>query len=560
MLKEISIKNFAIIDSLSIDFSQGLTVLTGETGAGKSIVIDAVGLLVGGRGQSDMIRTGSDQAIVQGLFSLPKGHPIRDILLNNGFDIDEDQLIIYRQINRQGGNNIRINNQLATLKLLTEIGELLVDIHGQFDHQQLLDQEQHIILLDQFAEAALQDSLKEYQTTFLEYQKVKQAISSKQKNQQEIAQRLDLLQFQKTELDQADLQPGEEEKLQSELMVANNYAKITEALTAANNSLTGGEGQSALDGLSVAMSQLQSIVDLDVQYKQLFETISSSYYGAQEASRDLDRILADSTFDQEQYDQINNRMMLINDLKRKYGPSFEDVLNHHQKVNDELSVLGESSLDEGQLKEQLQKLVDKLSSQAANLTTIRQQYASQLSKNIEQQFADMLMNEATFEVRVQPSNDFNNLGSDEVAFYIKTNVGEEAKQLIKIASGGELSRVMLSIKTIFAESSPAQTVVFDEIDTGVSGRVAQKIGEKERLIGQHLQVLSITHLPQVAAAADQQFLIEKNVNDNRTTTTLRQVTGQERIEAIAMMLSANQITETSLKNAQEMLEMNQSKY
>ena len=557
MLKEISIQNFAIIDNLRAEFDDGFTVLTGETGAGKSIVIDAVGLLVGGRAQSEMIRTGFDQAIVQGLFTLPKDHQVRNILNENGIEV-EDQLIIYRQINREGSNNIRINNQLATVKLLTQIGQLLVDIHGQFDHQQLLDEEQHIVLLDQFAGNDFKSILKDYQESFVEYQKINRALANKQKNQQEIAQRLDLLNFQKTELDQANLQPNEEEKLQSELAIASNHAKISEALSAANGALSGEDNYGALDGLSTAMSELQTIANLDITYQQLHDTISSAYYSAQEVGRDLERTIADLTFDQEQYDSTSNRMMLINDLKRKYGPTFDNVLEHHQKVNQELDTLGETSLDESQLKEQLQQVTSTLTEQSNQLTKLRQQAAEILSKNIEQQFSEMLMNDAKFEVRIQSLATFNDLGNNQVIFYIQTNAGEDAKPLAKIASGGELSRVMLSIKAILAETSVAQTVIFDEVDTGVSGRVAQKIGEKERLIGQFLQVLSITHLPQVAAAADEHFLIEKVVKDDRTTTSLRKVTGDERVQAVAMMLSANQITETSLNNAREMLEINKA--
>ncbi|WP_089938334.1 DNA repair protein RecN [Convivina intestini] len=550
MLAELIIENFAIIDKVDLKLDEGMTVLTGETGAGKSIIIDALSMLVGGRANSGMIRLGAQKAVLQAIFDL--NHPdgqLLALLSSQGIAVDDAQLIISREFNLKGRNTIRINGMVVNLKTLAQVGRYLVDIQGQHDTQRLLDADEHLPLLDQYAGEELMQVKRQYQGIFKQFKQLNQQINDLKHNQQATNQRLDLLRFQQEELSQAALKAGEEDELLEQRAKLHNFKKIADSLQLAQEILNGNSEISLVDQLGTAKNAVDTASGFDGDYQNLNQTLTDSYYAMQEASRDLNERLDSLSFDENDLLAIDDRLQLIHQLERKYGNSVAEILAYQRQVEKELDDWDSSGLDLGQLTEKKAALKEQVQASAKHLHQLRQAAGEQLAQEVNQQLADLLMNEALFEVHLTPIDGFLPSGNDQVSFHVRTNLGEAMGPLVKIASGGEASRLMLALKTALIAQEPVETVVFDEIDTGVSGRVAGAIASKMLAIAQRCQVLAITHLPQVAAAADHHYYIEKQAVAKRTITQVELLDEPGRQTALARMLSGDQITEAALENA-----------
>ncbi|GAP04104.1 DNA repair protein RecN [Fructobacillus tropaeoli] len=554
MLEQLTIQNFAIIDQVDLSFDDQLTVLTGETGAGKSIIIDALAMVTGGRASTEMIRKGADKAVLQAVFSLvgDRAAGLREQLSAAGIELSDDQVVIYREFNHKGRSIVRINGVIVPLKVLSEFGSQLVEIQGQHDTSLLLNQDHHLDLLDQFAEADLSQAKNEYQQLFYRYRDITRQIDQLKNRRQDINQRLDLLSFQQEELKEANLQPGEEDQLLADRSKLANHKKIADALDQAQQALNPGLDGGAIDLLAAAHQAMTQAAAYDSDFENLTQSLSEAYYAAQDAGRDLDEAVSDLTFDEGALVEIDDRLQVIHNLKRKYGDSVDEILAFQQKVDRELADLDGGSFDLESLTKEKETIKGKIVAAAQALTKSRQKVAKKLEKAVNRELADLLMEQAYFEVQFTPVTGFLPSGADKVAFFVQTNQGEGTKPLEKAASGGEASRLMLALKTIFIAQHGLPTVVFDEIDTGVSGRVGSAIAKKMQTIAEKTQVMAITHLPQVAAAATHHFLIEKFNQNDRTVTQVKDLPENQRDEAIAMMLSGNQVTDAALANAKDL--------
>lgn len=559
MLSSLTIKNFAIIDKIQIDFQPKMTVLTGETGAGKSIVIDALGLLAGGRGSADYIRKGKKKALLQALFILPKNAPAYRILDEVGISYDDNGLILQRELYRNGHNICRINGELVNLTNMRRVGETLIDIHGQNEHQELMRPDKHLSLLDSFANKQLRALKDKYSESYQQYRKEKASLEKKEKNEKDWVQRLDMLQFQVQEIKTAQLQPEEEEQLAEEKEQLDNYQAIHDALENSYQLLSGEEND-ALGQVGSVMEQMQRVAEFSPDLGQISQRVTDAYYGLSDSVRDVSNQLATMEWDEDRLDQIEHRLDDIHQLKRKYGNSISEILNYYQKIKSELKGMQQTDADSDEQKERVDELFKKSKQIARQLSSERKKSAVQLEKAVHKQLKALYMEKAVFSVKFLQGTDerLNSEGLDQVEFYIQTNPGESMGPLARIASGGELSRVMLALKTIFAQRQGVTSIIFDEVDTGVSGRVAQAIAEKISLIAQSSQVLCITHLPQVAAVSDHHYLVTKHVQDGRTETRVERLRQSEKIEELARMLAGTEITDLARKHAAELLKMGHS--
>lgn len=554
MLSELSIKNFAIIESLSISFEKGMTVLTGETGAGKSIIIDAIHLLAGGRGSAEFVRHGEKKAEIEGLFQLdePKSQ-CHQKAQDLGIDIEDGMLVLRREISQTGKSVCRINGKLVTISILREIGSTLVDIQGQHEYQYLLDDTQHLGLLDQFGFAEIGSSLAEYQTVYRRYGQTLNKLKALSENEQQTAQRLDLIQFQFSEIQQANLKLKEDEELFLEKQKLSNFEKTFEAIQSGYQALQG--EQKGLDWISMAMGYLEDAKSLDPAYKDLFETVSNSFYMLEDTARSLRNELDQLEFDPERLNEIEERLTEISHLKRKYGHTIEEIMEYSAKIEEEIETLQNKESHIEQLEKERSSIQQDLLLEAKQLTDLRKKWADKLTKLIHRELKDLYMAKTVFQIHFEPGHDFTKTGMDHVEFYLSTNPGEPLKPLSKIASGGELSRIMLALKSIFSKHQGITSIIFDEVDTGVSGRVAQAIAEKIYKVALDSQVMCISHLPQVAAMADTHLFIAKTIREGRTKTSVTPLTEKEKIKEIGRMISGVEITDLTKKHAEELLQL-----
>ena len=551
MLLEISIKNFAIIESISLNFEKGMTVLTGETGAGKSIIIDAMNMMLGARATTDVIRHGAPKAEIEGLFSVENSHALQMIFDEQGIELG-DEIIIRREILQNGRSVSRVNGQMVNLSVLRSIGQYLVDIHGQHDQEELMRPQLHIQMLDGFGDADFLELKQAYQTNFDAYRKMRKQLLEIKKNQEEHKARIEMLEFQMAEIESAFLQPGEDLKLNQERDKLLNHKNIADTLTNAYTMLDN-EEFSSLANVRSAMNDMESLEDYDAEYREISSSLSESYYVLEDITKRLEDIIEDLDFDGNRLMQIESRLDLIHSITRKYGGNVDDVLMYFAKITEEYNLLTGNHLSSDDMEAELKKLEVSLVDLATNLASARHNLAQQLETEIQQELKDLYMDKARFQVQFTKGK-FTREGNESVEFYISTNPGEDFKPLVKVASGGELSRLMLAIKSAFSRKEGKTSIVFDEVDTGVSGRVAQAIAQKIHKIGQHGQVLAISHLPQVIAIADYQFFIEKISNDHSTVSTVRLLTVEERVEEVAKMLAGENVTEAALSQARELLQ------
>ena len=551
MLLEISIKNFAIIEAISLNFEKGMTVLTGETGAGKSIIIDAMNMMLGARATTDVIRHGAPKAEIEGLFSVENSHALQMIFDEQGIELG-DEIIIRREILQNGRSVSRVNGQMVNLSVLRSIGQYLVDIHGQHDQEELMRPQLHIQMLDGFGDAGFLELKQAYQTNFDAYRKMRKQLLEIKKNQEEHKARIEMLEFQMAEIESASLQPGEDLKLNQERDKLLNHKNIADTLTNAYTMLDN-EEFSSLANVRSAMNDMESLEEYDVEYREISTSLSESYYVLEDVTKRLEDIIESLDFDGNRLMQIESRLDLIHAITRKYGGNVDDVLMYFAKITEEYNLLTGNHLSSDDMEAELKKLEVSLVDLATKLASARHNLAQQLEIEIQQELKDLYMDKARFQVQLTKGK-FTREGNESVEFYISTNPGEDFKPLVKVASGGELSRLMLAIKSAFSRKEGKTSIVFDEVDTGVSGRVAQAIAQKIHKIGQHGQVLAISHLPQVIAIADYQFFIEKISNDHSTVSTVRLLTVEERVEEVAKMLAGENVTEAALSQARELLQ------
>ena len=551
MLLEISIKNFAIIEAISLNFEKGMTVLTGETGAGKSIIIDAMNMMLGARATTDVIRHGAPKAEIEGLFSVENSHALQMIFDEQGIELG-DEIIIRREILQNGRSVSRVNGQMVNLSVLRSIGQYLVDIHGQHDQEELMRPQLHIQMLDGFGDADFLELKQAYQTNFDAYRKMRKQLLEIKKNQEEHKARIEMLEFQMAEIESASLQPGEDLKLNQERDKLLNHKNIADTLTNAYTMLDN-EEFSSLANVRSAMNDMESLEEYDVEYREISTSLSESYYVLEDVTKRLEDIIESLDFDGNRLMQIESRLDLIHSITRKYGGNVDDVLMYFAKITEEYNLLTGNNLSSDDMEAELKKLEVSLVDLATKLASARHNLAQQLEIEIQQELKDLYMDKARFQVQFTKGK-FTRVGNESVEFYISTNPGEDFKPLVKVASGGELSRLMLAIKSAFSRKEGKTSIVFDEVDTGVSGRVAQAIAQKIHKIGQNGQVLAISHLPQVIAIADYQFFIEKISNDHSTVSTVRLLTVEERVEEVAKMLAGENVTEAALSQARELLQ------
>lgn len=550
MLLEISIKNFAIIEEISLNFEKGMTVLTGETGAGKSIIIDAMNMMLGSRATTDVIRHGAPKAEIEGLFAVESNRHLTALFEEQGLEWT-DELIIRREILQNGRSVSRINGQMVNLSVLKAVGQHLVDIHGQHDQEELMRPQLHITMLDEFGDAAFFQTKAAYRQTFEDYKRLRKQVVELQRNQQENKARIEMLEFQIAEIEAAALEVEEDVRLEQERQRLLNHKMIADTLTNAYTMLDA-EEFSSLANVRSAMNDLESIEEYDPSYKELSSQLSETFYALEDITKRLEDVVDGLEFDGNRLMQVESRLDLIHSITRKYGGQVKDVLEYLAQITKEYSLLTGSDLSSEELEKELKRLEKSLVSLAQDLSDQRHALAQALENEIQQELADLYMDKARFQVRFSKAK-FNREGNEAVEFYISTNPGEDFKPLVKIASGGELSRLMLAIKSAFSRKEGKTSIVFDEVDTGVSGRVAQAIAAKIHKIGQNGQVLAISHLPQVIAAADYQFYIEKISDAHSTVSTVRLLNREERIEEIAKMLAGEDLTEAARQQAEQLL-------
>lgn len=551
MLLEISIKNFAIIESISLNFEQGMTVLTGETGAGKSIIIDAMNMMLGARATTEVIRHGAPKAEIEGLFSIESNRALEEIFDEQGLELS-DEIIIRREILQNGRSISRVNGQMVNLSVLRTIGQQLVDIHGQHDQEELMRPHRHIQMLDEFGDTSFFELKEAYQESFDNYRRMRKQVLDIKKNQQEHKARIEMLEFQMAEIEAANLKAGEDVTLNQERDRLLNHKHIADTLTNAYSMLDN-EEFSSLANVRSAMNDMESLEEFDPEYREISSSLSESYYVLEDITKRLESIIDDLDFDGNRLMQVESRLDLIHTITRKYGGSVDDVLEYFAKITDEYNLLTGNNLSSEDMEIELKKLEKNLVDLAGQVAQARHKIAKDLEVEIKQELQDLYMEKAQFQVRFSQGK-FSREGNESVEFYISTNPGEDFKPLVKVASGGELSRLMLAIKSAFSRKEGKTSIVFDEVDTGVSGRVAQAIAQKIHKIGQHGQVLAISHLPQVIAIADYQFFIEKISNEYSTVSTVRLLTVEERIEEVAKMLAGENVTEAALNQARELLQ------
>lgn len=551
MLLEISIKNFAIIESISLNFEKGMTVLTGETGAGKSIIIDAMNMMLGARATTEVIRHGAPKAEIEGLFSIESNRALEEIFDEQGLELS-DEIIIRREILQNGRSISRVNGQMVNLSVLRTIGQQLVDIHGQHDQEELMRPHRHIQMLDEFGDTSFFELKEAYQMSFDNYRRMRKQVLDIKKNQQEHKARIEMLEFQMAEIEAANLKAGEDVTLNQERDRLLNHKHIADTLTNAYSMLDN-EEFSSLANVRSAMNDMESLEEFDPEYREISGTLSESYYVLEDITKRLESIIDDLDFDGNRLMQVESRLDLIHTITRKYGGSVDDVLEYFAKITDEYNLLTGNNLSSEDMEIELKKLEKNLVDLAGQVAQARHKIAQDLEAEIKQELQDLYMEKAQFQVRFSQGK-FGREGNESVEFYISTNPGEDFKPLVKVASGGELSRLMLAIKSAFSRKEGKTSIVFDEVDTGVSGRVAQAIAQKIHKIGQNGQVLAISHLPQVIAIADYQFFIEKISNEHSTVSTVRLLTVEERIEEVAKMLAGENVTEAALNQARELLQ------
>lgn len=553
MLEHLHIRNVALIKESEISFGDGLNILTGETGAGKSMIIDSLQFALGGRAGKDFLRHGEKQAAVEALFSV-QSQALTEKLAENGIAPEEDgTLLITRTLSEAGKSVCRINGSTVTVGMLKEIAEDMIDIYGQHEHQSLLNPVKHIRLLDRFCGAGFGEAMEEYKNSRQRLKDLEKQLAILIGDESQREQRMDMLLFQKEEIEAAELREGEEDALLEQKKRLSSMERLIRLTGESITLLYDGDDRapSACDRLGDALAKLQEAAEYDAALSPLADALADGYAAVEDCARELKREAEKQEADPEELERIEERLQLFYKLKRKYGGSIEAVLEFYEKAVQELEFLSNSSEKAAELSAQKAEEEKRLSALAETLTARRRATAEQVEEQIETALHDMEMKHARFHIQIEEKADWGADGKDKVEFLISANAGEPLKPLAKIASGGEMSRVTLALKTVLVDADEIGTFIFDEIDTGVSGRTARRVGEKMRFLGGKRQLLCITHLPQIAAMADNHFLIEKESDAGETVTRVTALDEEGAVREVARLM--NDVTETTLAAARELL-------
>ena len=532
MIGSLHIKNVGIIEDITINLNEGFNVFTGETGAGKTLIIDSLQILAGGRFSKEIIRHGEKSSYIEMLVYL-----------------GEEEYSISREVNQAGRNICKINGRLTTVNELKTFMKKVIDIHGQQDNQTILEPSSHIKFLDGFIGEKIEKIKKEYLEKYNKYVSIKEDLKKNYGDDKEKQRKLDLLRYQLKEIEEVNLKDGEDEKLEEQRKIIMNSEKIVENLEMADNTLS----EQAIDGINSAIRALEKIENIDETYSKKLSELKNIYYDIQELNRDISQMKEDVYFNEEERNEIEERLDLIYSLKRKYGNSIEEILKYKEQIENEIYEI--ENLDEinNKLKQELSKVKEKMSGLANKMNQIRKESAKELSNKINQELADLEMPNAKFNVKIDfnTENKFNKNGLDIVEFMISTNIGEEEKALIKIASGGEMSRIMLGIKSVLADVDKVPVLIFDEIDTGISGKAAKAVSIKMKNIARKHQILCVTHLATIAAKGDYNYYISKEVEDEKTRTKIERLNEENTIKEIARIASGD-VNEISIEHAKQL--------
>ncbi|MEF9991105.1 MAG: DNA repair protein RecN [Romboutsia sp.] len=555
MILELYMKNCALVDELRLNIDNNLNILTGETGSGKSIIIDALGLCLGEKYDRSFLRKGTEKGLVEAIFSCDSSH-LKKILDENGIEIEEDNLLVITRVIYLDGKSVaRVNGRTVKMALLRQIASTLIDIHGQHQNQALFNKETHLQFLDLFGESDLETFKEDYKSVYLEYSKVKSALNTltENKDDMQIQREIDLLKFQINEIESANLSKDEYEELLKQRDVYRNSEKIYSNLNISYQNLYDG-GVNAVDLIGGALKELNSIVQYDNTLAEYNDNIERIMYELQDISRDIRNYKEHIEFEPYELEQIEVKVDEINNLRRKYGDSVDEIFAYHEKIKSRLDEILNRDERVEQLKEEILKLEKKLFKKGQSLTKARKKVASSLQEILLVELKSLNMKNVVFKVNFEESS-FMQSGKDDIEFMISFNLGEDIKPIYKVASGGEMSRFMLAFKTILADIDQIDTLVFDEIDTGISGIAAQIVGEKLGNIARKKQIICITHLPQIAANADTHYCIEKNTSNERTFTTIKKLDDSKRRDEIARLIAGSNITEKTIEHASEIIEL-----
>lgn len=555
MLIELHIRNFALIDSVDLEFYNGLNILTGETGAGKSIVIDSVNFILGNKQSKDIIRSGENSAFAEAVFYLNNNDKITELLNQNGIEAEE-VLIISREINQNGRSISRINGRTVTIGNLKQLSTLLIDIHGQHEHQSLLDENSHIEILDSFCNIHFVKIKADYAKLYFRIKEIDKELEKLKSDEQLKLRKIDLLKFQIQEIGDAKLILGEDEELKKRREILLNSEKIFNNLNFCYQNLyENEETSSAYDIIGISISGLDTIVKYDDEIKNINVSLNDIYYKLEDAVKKIRSYRDSIEYDEAELNEIEFRLDLINNLKRKYGNSIDTIIEYYKNTVNELDAIEKSDEIIEKLIIERQKSYNKIEMLADEITKIRIETANNLKSDIENELKYLGMTKAVFKIEIKKTDTIQEDGMNKVSFNISANPGEPPKALIKVASGGEMSRIMLAIKSVIADVDKIPTLIFDEIDTGISGRTAQAVAEKMSLISRKHQLLCVTHLPQIAAMADTHFKIEKIVKEEKTSTIVKKMDQEEQIGELARMLGGAEVTNLTIEHSKEMIKL-----
>ena len=550
MLRELRLNNLAIIKNLDLEFNDKFIALTGETGAGKSIILNGISLLIGERSHTDMIRNGAQGLFAEGVFELNENQKKR--LDELGFEIEDDELIITRYFDRNAKSKITVNGSRMTLSRLKELMVNIIDLVGQHEHQFLLNSDYHLHLLDRFLDDEGKMLSKKIRESVNKIKKLNLQIGNIEKEKSKIAEKKDILEFQLNEINSLELKENEDNELEEEYKILFNAGKISEKLEETSQFLKEGEF-SILTALGRAKRNLEQLSDLSESYSELYDKIESVLYEVEEISYSVDNFVGDVEIDDKKLEKIVERIDNINKLKLKYGSTITEILEYRDKIEKDLSLVNFESEELENLKKEKSELVGQYFQNSERLSEIREKIAENLQNTVDVQLDDLNMENAKFKVEITKTQEITIYGMDNAEFMIAANVGETFKPLAKIASGGEISRIMLALKTVFSAVDNISVLIFDEIDTGISGETVRRVAEKLRELSKNTQIICVTHSPQIAGKAQQQFFIKKEIENNFTETKVHELNNEERIREIARIISGDNITEASINHAKEIM-------
>ena len=555
MLVSLHVKNLALIDETEVLFGEGLNILSGETGAGKSIIIGSVNLALGAKADKDMIRAGADYALIELIFQINE-ETVQKKIKEMELSLEEDNTLIIQRKIQPARSVCKVNGETVTAKQVKELAEVLIDIHGQHEHQSLLHKRKHLEILDEFSGKKLADQKEILKADFKEYELIRKELEDSSMDEEARNREMSLAEFEAGEIEEAALISGEDEELEKRYRRMVNGQKIMEALSVSYNCCSSETEQGAANQIGRAIREIRSIVSLDEEIEPVQNILDDIDSMLNDLNHSLSRMMDAMEFDEKQFRQTEERLNLLNHLKSKYGKNIEEVISYGKAAREKAEKLSDYEVYREELEKRVDKAHQKVLRDCEECSEIREKNALLLAKQMKTALVDLNFLDVQFEIQVRPDREnIHADGFDEVEFMISTNPGESIKPLGMVASGGELSRIMLALKTVLAKKDRTDTLIFDEIDAGISGKTAWKVSEKLGILGKEHQVICITHLPQIAAMADNHFLIEKTADKDKTTTTIREVKEEESIKELARLLGSETITETALSNARELKEM-----